>query len=276
MQNTINFNLNKPEGTDIYNIQNENDNMDIIDAALAKAYFTDDSASTELANADYLPFYDTSASEKKKMLLSTARNDVRARIAESVSNDVMETIGGTALNSYSVGQYFLGNDGYYYVTTSAITGGSSTISTGVSGNCSKTSIAAGMNNLTSQISNLNTNLASKMNASQLEDLYSKKCLMVGRRYFRLNFPRSTFTTQYHMQFLVITYAEATLRGLIVGISASNVGGDVACTKQDLTTDSLSVWMTSDTNYFYCNFSFPTNVYNSVTVIGSDDFSLQAY
>ena len=172
MQNTINFNLNKPEGTDIYNIQNENDNMDIIDAALAKAYFTDDSASTELANADYLPFYDTSASEKKKMLLSTARNDVRARIAESVSNDVMETIGGTALNSYSVGQYFLGNDGYYYVTTSAITAYSSHISTGVSGNCSKTSIAAGMNNLISQISNLGTHYYSHKYVNKLEDSIS--------------------------------------------------------------------------------------------------------
>lgn len=34
MQNTTNYNLKKPEGTDFYNIENENDNMDIIDAEL--------------------------------------------------------------------------------------------------------------------------------------------------------------------------------------------------------------------------------------------------
>jgi hypothetical protein len=160
MQNTTNFNLNKPEGTDIYNIANENDNMDIIDAALAKAHSTDDSASTDLADGDYLPFYDTSATEKKKMLLSTARKDVRARIAEAVSNDVIETIGAKALNSYSVGQYFLGNDGYYYAATAAITANTTTLNSGVSGNCSKTSIAAGMNSLSSQISNINSKIKS--------------------------------------------------------------------------------------------------------------------
>lgn len=34
MQNTTYYNLKKPEGTDFYNIENENDNMDIIDAEL--------------------------------------------------------------------------------------------------------------------------------------------------------------------------------------------------------------------------------------------------
>ena len=34
MQNTTYYNLKKPEGTDFYNIENENDNMDIIDGEL--------------------------------------------------------------------------------------------------------------------------------------------------------------------------------------------------------------------------------------------------
>lgn len=84
-----------------------------------------------------------------------------------------------------------------------------------------------------------------------------------------------FTTQFHMQFLVFTYAEGTLRGLLVGIRV-NTDGTSSCVKQDLTTDTLSVWMSSDTNNVYCNFSFPGNVYNSVTVIGSEYFEVQSY
>lgn len=34
MQNTTYYNLKKPEGTDFYNIENENDNMDVIDGEL--------------------------------------------------------------------------------------------------------------------------------------------------------------------------------------------------------------------------------------------------
>lgn len=153
-------------------VEDLGDELDILSPKVDKAYLTDDTAETTLANSDYLPFYDASASAKKRMLLSTARNDVRKRIAESVNNDVMETIGGTAQKSYSIGQYFLGNDGYYYVATAAITAGSSTISTGVGGKCSKTSIAAGMNNLLSQISNL----ATKVN---------DKCILVANTSIRL-------------------------------------------------------------------------------------------
>lgn len=34
MQHTTNYNLNKPDQEDAYDIQNENDNMDILDDAL--------------------------------------------------------------------------------------------------------------------------------------------------------------------------------------------------------------------------------------------------
>lgn len=34
LQNTTNYNLKKPDGTDNYNIEHQNDNMDIIDAEM--------------------------------------------------------------------------------------------------------------------------------------------------------------------------------------------------------------------------------------------------
>ena len=84
----------------------------------------------------------------------SSENPLQNKIVTGAITDIIETLGGTAQRSYAIGQYFLANDGYYYVATSAITASSSTISTGVGGNCSKTSIAAGMNDLVSQISNL--------------------------------------------------------------------------------------------------------------------------
>lgn len=84
----------------------------------------------------------------------TSVNPIQNKVLTNAITDTIEILGGTAQKSYSIGQYFLANDGYYYVATAAITAGSSNISTGASGNCSKTTIAAGMNNLTSQISNL--------------------------------------------------------------------------------------------------------------------------
>ena len=83
----------------------------------------------------------------------SSENPLQNKIVTGAITDIIETLGGTAQRSYAIGQYFLANDGYYYVATAAITAGSSTISTGTGGNCSKTSVAAGMNTLASQISN---------------------------------------------------------------------------------------------------------------------------
>jgi hypothetical protein len=84
----------------------------------------------------------------------TSENPLQNKKITGAVTDIIETLGGTAQKSYAIGQYFLANDGYYYVATAAITAGSSNISSSTGGNCSKTCITAAMNNLSSQISNL--------------------------------------------------------------------------------------------------------------------------
>lgn len=89
----------------------------------------------------------------------SSENPIQNKKITGAVTDTIETLGGTAQKSYAIGQYFLANDGYYYVATGAITAGSSNISSSTGGNCSKTCITAAMNNLSSQISNLSTNTA---------------------------------------------------------------------------------------------------------------------
>lgn len=142
----------------------------------AEAFSTRDSAETAIDDSDTFPFYDASVSGKRKSTYSNlfsklrtslgsmtaaqlkagsnttirgmradyAKNGIRQIISESVTNDVIETLGSKPSRSYKLGEYFLANDGYYYVTTAAIST-STNISSG--SNCSKTSIAAGLETL---------------------------------------------------------------------------------------------------------------------------------
>jgi len=93
----------------------------------AKAYKSDDATETAIADADYIPFYDTSASAMKKIAVSNL--DLGGGVEETAVSQYVETIGSTAQGSYKVGDYFLAADGYYYRCKSAITGGSTTITT---------------------------------------------------------------------------------------------------------------------------------------------------
>jgi len=77
--NTTNYNLVKPDATDFYDISAPNGNMDIIDAALAdKQNLTEDlEAETSLADADYVPFYDTSETANRKTLWSNIKAKIK-------------------------------------------------------------------------------------------------------------------------------------------------------------------------------------------------------
>lgn len=146
----------------------------------AEAFSTRDSAETAIANDDTFPFYDASASGKKKSTYSNlfsklrtslgsmtaaqlkagtdttirgmradyAKNGIRQIIGEAAGNDTIETLGSKPSKAYKLGEYFLANDGYWYVTTAAIST-STNISSG--SNCSKTSIAASFENLRSEL-----------------------------------------------------------------------------------------------------------------------------
>ena len=97
------------------------------------------------------------ATTSRVMRADYARSGIRQIIGEPVTNDVIETIGGTAIKSYAMGDYFLGNDGYYYLAISTITGGSTTLS---STRISKTSIAEAMHNMNASIVNNNNAIIS--------------------------------------------------------------------------------------------------------------------
>lgn len=102
----------------------------------------------------------------------TSENPIQNKKITGAVTDTIETLGGTAQKAYAIGQYFLANDGYYYVATAAITAGSSNISSSTGGNCSKTCITAAMNNLSSQISNLSTNLSGLFKSVSYSKSYS--------------------------------------------------------------------------------------------------------
>lgn len=147
----------------------------------AEAFSTRDSAETAIADTDTFPFYDNSASGKRKSTYSNlfsklrtslgsmtaaqlkagsdttirgmradyAREGIRKIIGEAVGNDTIETIGAVAQKSYAIGEYFYANDGYYYVATAEITANSTTLNT--SSNCSKTSISGAIENLRDEL-----------------------------------------------------------------------------------------------------------------------------
>ena len=120
MQYTTNFNLKKPEGTDLYDIGNENDNMDTLDEALAKAHSTDDGASNTINDSDYVPLA-TSANAKKKSTWSNVKNVLKKSFA---SGDMIAPIesDATADRDYAIGEQFVYN-GLLYKATDAITEG---------------------------------------------------------------------------------------------------------------------------------------------------------
>lgn len=142
MQYTTNYNLKKPEGTDLYNIGNENDNMDALDAALAKAHSTDDTASSTINDSDYVPLA-ASGGAKKKSTWSNIKTVLGKVFASNGTIATVETT-STASQGYAIGAQFVYN-GILYEATAAIASGG-TITPGT--NCDPA------DSVTSQISSL--------------------------------------------------------------------------------------------------------------------------
>lgn len=69
----------------------------------SKLYSTDDTASTDIADADYFPFYDTSASGKKKSLWSNVKSVLKTYFdtlyQKTLTAGTNITISGTTINS---------------------------------------------------------------------------------------------------------------------------------------------------------------------------------
>lgn len=125
---------------------------------MQKAYKSTDSAETSIADSDYIPFYDVSASAPKKILKSNLAANVDSTLSASSTNPVKnstitkvfgtpETIGGNASKAYSTGDLMLGSTGQMYVVTADISSGG-TITAG--GNVNTT------DGLISQISNISS------------------------------------------------------------------------------------------------------------------------
>lgn len=132
--------------------------IDEVNTKANKSYKTDDAIEASIADDDYIPFYDTSASAKKRILKSNLAANVDATLSASSTSPVqnstiskalgtVETIGGTASKAYSTGDLMLASTGQLYSVTADISQGGSITS---GGNVEAT------DNIVSQISNLNS------------------------------------------------------------------------------------------------------------------------
>lgn len=68
-------------------------------APLTKTYTTDDTASTDLADADYIPFYDTSANAKKKSLWSNIVDKLKTTFQQKLTAGSNITMSGNTINA---------------------------------------------------------------------------------------------------------------------------------------------------------------------------------
>lgn len=115
--------------------------IDEVNTKANKSYKTDDAIEASIADNDYIPFYDTSASAKKRILKSNLAANVDATLSASSTSPVqnstiskalgtVETIGGTATKAYSTGDLMLASTGQLYSVTADIAQGGSITSGG--------------------------------------------------------------------------------------------------------------------------------------------------
>lgn len=89
-----------------------NDYDDTEKAKVGKAYLTDDTAFTAIADADYIPVYDTSDTAKKKSLWSNIKSVLKTyfdTLYSTVRSRGTPTSGGTALSLVNTGDMYTWN-----------------------------------------------------------------------------------------------------------------------------------------------------------------------
>lgn len=119
---------------------------------------------------------------------------------------------------------------------------------------------------------LNTNVNSKLPASQMSGIIGKTTSMQGRKKIKISVPASKFGSYTRRCYFIFTCAGATLRGILVRMSTENNTPSVA--SQAFTSSSLTFTVTKTNSEMYIIGEFPSGVYDEVAVIGSiDDFSL---
>lgn len=133
----------------------------ILKGVLDKTYKNDDTAETAIADGDYFPYYDVSASAKRKTLWSNIISKLKNVFATTTTVAPIETT-NVASRAYTTGQQFILNGILYKATANISSGG--TINIGSGGN------ATTATDVTSQISNLN-NLYAKIKYFDSGSLY---------------------------------------------------------------------------------------------------------
>lgn len=136
---------------------------------LAKKYDENDTAETDIADDDYVPFYDTSATGKRKSLWSNIKAKLKAYFDGIYTLlTIVGTVesGTTASKAYAIGEHFI-KDGYFCTATTVIASGATlTLNT----NYTAESIADVCKALLTAINQLSGSLATVATTGSYSDL----------------------------------------------------------------------------------------------------------
>lgn len=102
--------------------------IDTLTTQINKAYKSDDSTETTIDGADYIPFYDSSASAMKKILVSNADFGGASKADKTDLTSISQT-GATATQAISRGEYFYLNGTLVRALTNIAIGSTFTLNT---------------------------------------------------------------------------------------------------------------------------------------------------
>lgn len=106
----------------------------------------------------------------------------------------IETIGGTASQTYTAGSYFVGNDGFMYQADTDLTTADTLVSSGTGKNCTKTDIATELEKVNSEYATLSNTLSDHWGTVNLFNKYLMADVATDLQYKTLTLKANTTYT----------------------------------------------------------------------------------